>query len=1054
MRISEMQSGAHAYVDAHRQRKRWLAVLTCMAAVVALCVVCALTMPASTLETETVCGMEEHSHDSSCYETTLTCGQEEDGTHVHDESCYEETLVCDKTEHTHSDACYASSDDEAAQSDDEDEATEDSEDEIIEAATLPDGAEIPDGYTESYTVRDDDNGFAVTVYAAEGVIPEDVTLSVELLSDDTDEYASAQDTLAAEADDDDYDFAALDIHFEDADGNEVEPDGDVYVVVDAEGLLSDDADADTVVVQHLVESGDDVSVETVADAADETDGVVTITDESVVQAAFSVDSFSTFTISWTSNSGGPGGNATSYFTVTVHYVDEDGNEIQGTQTTNVSANNVGNNGTTYTFSSYAGSISGYTYSGAHYSSYNGDTVTSMTFSQGDNRNPTRTLTFYNENSTVETLTYRNSTQNVAVYLVYTAIPGTLVITSDASEYVGRITSHQWTVSEEGIVSLTDTSSASVTVTAEKEGEVTVTHTYSAGGTTYTENYTVKVTKNDSGELEANAYVKVYIYVSSEDISDECLELLGISRSTLDASNYFPAGEIELNIDYFDDKGGLATAAGTGLINDDDDWTELLGLLSEMDTTTLIDQTNSTYTGLLNDYKLDYTVNRNNSVGSYLEQAIVSYGSGWGSQSTALFHWHYNSASSGCGHYGFEDQTVQYHLDLKFSTNKITFVFGNNGLNNDGQTADSRTYITGSAIQTPADFTSMIPEGYYFDGFYTDANFTTEWDGIGDPLTKDTTVYIKLTKDPVMSITLTKEVSGAEVSDQDYTFTIATTNSDVSGNTYTSSNTTNITFSNTANEDGYYTATVTLTATSKDGTDAATIISGLPLGTYTITENTSNASIDGYTFTGVSYSGGTGENKNTVTGDENNANVTVAVTNTYTEVKAVDITVTKEDSQDATKLLSGAEFYLTKTGENNSTLYYNYDDDTGVTWVNSMADATTFTSSSSEVDYGTFTITALEDGTYYLVETKAPDGYQLPTGDFTFTVSGGKITAASSDRYTDDTITVTNDTGQELPETGGSGTTLFTIGGLLLVAAAVGGGYATRCLFKKGGASAR
>ena len=158
-----MQNGAHAYVDTHRQKRRWLVLLACMAAVVALCTMCALMMPASTLETKTVCGTEEHSHDSSCYEATLVCGLEEDSTHAHGESCYEEALVCGLTEHTHTDACYAS----------DDEATEDGEDSdatTLTAATLPDGAQVPEGYTEQYTVQDEDNGFTVTVYAPEGVI--------------------------------------------------------------------------------------------------------------------------------------------------------------------------------------------------------------------------------------------------------------------------------------------------------------------------------------------------------------------------------------------------------------------------------------------------------------------------------------------------------------------------------------------------------------------------------------------------------------------------------------------------------------------------------------------------------------------------------------------------------------------------------------------------------------------------------------------------------------------------------------------------------------------
>lgn len=60
---------------------------------------------------ELVCGQEEseeHSHDDSCYQTVseLVCGQEESAGHTHTEACYEKQLVCGKEEHTHSEACY------------------------------------------------------------------------------------------------------------------------------------------------------------------------------------------------------------------------------------------------------------------------------------------------------------------------------------------------------------------------------------------------------------------------------------------------------------------------------------------------------------------------------------------------------------------------------------------------------------------------------------------------------------------------------------------------------------------------------------------------------------------------------------------------------------------------------------------------------------------------------------------------------------------------------------------------------------------------------------
>lgn len=308
MRMNETPRGSGKFARAHQWKRRWLAAVTCMAALVVFCTVYALVMPATALEKKTYCGMEEHTHDDSCYESVLICGQEEGSGHVHDESCYEQELTCGKTEHTHTDECYVEPVSENS------EAGADAE-----VAAMPDGAQVPDGYTQQYTARDDENGFAVTVYAPEGAVPDGAKLSAELLTEDDDAYLTAEEALAennsgtstqskdSESAESDYGFAAMDIHFEDANGNEVEPDGDVYVVIDAAGLLPEGADTESITVQHHVEKDNgDVTVETVADTADETDGVVVAqadedSENSGVQAAFEVKSFSTFTIRWKGN---------------------------------------------------------------------------------------------------------------------------------------------------------------------------------------------------------------------------------------------------------------------------------------------------------------------------------------------------------------------------------------------------------------------------------------------------------------------------------------------------------------------------------------------------------------------------------------------------------------------------------------------------------------------------------------------------------------------------------------------------------------------------------
>lgn len=83
---------------------------------------------------------------------------------------------------------------------------------------------------------------------------------------------------------------------------------------------------------------------------------------------------------------------------------------------------------------------------------------------------------------------------------------------------------------------------------------------------------------------------------------------------------------------------------------------------------------------------------------------------------------------------------------------------------------------------------------------------------------------------------------------------------------------------------------------------------------------------------------------------------------------------------------------------------------------------------------------LPDESYYLVEVKAPDGYTLITG-------GQKVYAPTDDTKLI-TVEVENFSTYVLPESGGIGTTMFTIGGILLMLAAVL--LYKRNLFRKGG----
>ena len=160
-----------------------------------------------------------------------------------------------------------------------------------------------------------------------------------------------------------------------------------------------------------------------------------------------------------------------------------------------------------------------------------------------------------------------------------------------------------------------------------------------------------------------------------------------------------------------------------------------------------------------------------------------------------------------------------------------------------------------------------------------------------------------------------------------------------------------------------------------------------------------------------------------------------VTDSQTEEQKVytsKIVIDKfETGKQETVKLPGAEFVLYKKVPGASgevTQYYKQDDTTkAVTWVNTIAEATTVKTG----EHGEAFFEGLADGTYYLVETKAPAGYNQLTGPQEVKVAGSTTDTTKLSV----TAEVANNTGTLLPSTGGMGTTVFYVLGAVLVVGA-------------------
>lgn len=141
----------------------------------------------------------------------------------------------------------------------------------------------------------------VEAVAERGVFPIGTTMDVMALGEDTAEYENAKEALKAEGTES-TGMLAYDISFKNMAGEEIEPVGEVNVSIRlSTDLLPEDADLDSLTVHHMAEeSANVIKAEAVADTGNKTDGTVDMVANEAI-ATFSVESFSTFVITFEEN---------------------------------------------------------------------------------------------------------------------------------------------------------------------------------------------------------------------------------------------------------------------------------------------------------------------------------------------------------------------------------------------------------------------------------------------------------------------------------------------------------------------------------------------------------------------------------------------------------------------------------------------------------------------------------------------------------------------------------------------------------------------------------
>ncbi|MEE1378536.1 MAG: SpaA isopeptide-forming pilin-related protein [Oribacterium sp.] len=163
-------------------------------------------------------------------------------------------------------------------------------------------------------------------------------------------------------------------------------------------------------------------------------------------------------------------------------------------------------------------------------------------------------------------------------------------------------------------------------------------------------------------------------------------------------------------------------------------------------------------------------------------------------------------------------------------------------------------------------------------------------------------------------------------------------------------------------------------------------------------------------------------------------MTVADTNYVAQftnkMTSMDITFLKASKTNQSQHLYGVKLQITRTVNGTEQPVV----------IESKTDANGIFKITEEIKDSGMTL-PLTDGAYTVKEVQAPDGYQLLTDAFTFTIQGGVVKFTNLDdvqfKAEGNTFTVLNTPGIALPETGGMGTLMTSMSGMALMLIALG-----------------